>query len=299
MVRLSHGHIRFGTFQRLAYLGQTENIKKLLDYCIKYFYPELSSFKDDDLAVAFLQAVSKASAQLAASWMAAGFVHGVLNTDNMNISGESFDYGPYRFLPNYDPTFTAAYFDETGLYCYGRQPYTVLWNLHQLGLALTAAFPHLPIEELLEDYSDSFNLFFQKQLLKRLNLRNPLSDTAEVSKLNSTLISALFHFMDQEKVLFEQTLFDLHSGASQEHLNGSPQKEFYLKESFKPLQEAVNLFAVDSKEKESHSYFKREKPCSLIIEELEDIWRPIAEKDDWASFERKLAEIRSFRGIYT
>ena len=69
--------------------------------------------------------------------MAAGFVHGVLNTDNMNITGESFDYGPYRFLPYYDPNFTAAYFDQTGLYAYGRQPDAVLWNLGQLGRCLT------------------------------------------------------------------------------------------------------------------------------------------------------------------
>ena len=69
--------------------------------------------------------------------MAAGFVHGVLNTDNMNITGESFDYGPYRFLPHNDPNFTAAYFDQTGLYAFGRQPEAVFWNLQQLAGCLT------------------------------------------------------------------------------------------------------------------------------------------------------------------
>ena len=64
--------------------------------------------------------------------MAAGFVHGVLNTDNLNVTGESFDYGPWRFLPHYDPGFTAAYFDQTGLYAFGRQPEAVFWNLKQL-----------------------------------------------------------------------------------------------------------------------------------------------------------------------
>ena len=66
--------------------------------------------------------IVEAVAQTGAQWMAAGFVHGVLNTDNINITGESFDYGPWRFLPTYDPAFTAAYFDETGLYSYARQP---------------------------------------------------------------------------------------------------------------------------------------------------------------------------------
>ncbi len=64
--------------------------------------------------------------------MAAGFVHGVLNTDNINVTGESFDYGPWRFLPVLDPAFTAAYFDETGLYAYGRQPDALFWNLTRL-----------------------------------------------------------------------------------------------------------------------------------------------------------------------
>ena len=77
------------------------------------------------------------AARLAARWMAAGFVHGVLNTDNMNITGESFDYGPYRFLPHNDPNFTAAYFDQPGLYSFGRQPEAVFWNLQQLAGALS------------------------------------------------------------------------------------------------------------------------------------------------------------------
>src|SRR4029078_3170659 len=67
----------------------------------------------------------------------AGVVHGVLNTDNMNVTGESFDYGPYRFLPRNDPNFVAAYFDQTGLYSFGRQPEAAFWNLQQLAAALT------------------------------------------------------------------------------------------------------------------------------------------------------------------
>src|SRR5699024_3421580 len=77
-----------------------------------------------------------AMATTCARWMASGFVHGVLNTDNMNITGESFDYGPWRFLPYVDQTFTAAYFDHGGLYSYARQPGAVLWNLARLAECL-------------------------------------------------------------------------------------------------------------------------------------------------------------------
>nr|BFD66686.1 YdiU family protein [Bdellovibrio sp. HAGR004] len=298
LVRLSHSHVRFGTFQRLAFLNQAENIKKLLNYCVKHFYPSLGGFADTEQAAAFLREVSYASAKTVAAWMMAGFVHGVLNTDNMNITGESFDYGPYRFLPVYDPAFTAAYFDQTGLYCFGRQPTAVLWNLHQLGAALKVAFPDLPVEEILEDYGDAFNFEFQRRLLLRLNLHNPLEEGAAIYDLNAELVTHLFQFLDQEKGLFEQTLYDLHSGAIAERLERSPQKELYQKETFKKLQDSLSYFEVADATKAQHPYLQTGHACSLIIDELEALWKPIAERDDWAPFERKLQQIRSFRGLY-
>ncbi|MDP3174534.1 MAG: protein adenylyltransferase SelO family protein, partial [Phenylobacterium sp.] len=114
LTRLSHSHIRFGTFQRHAFFERADRIEALIDHVITLYYPELAG--EADRAPALLGAVVAKSARLVARWMAAGFVHGVLNTDNMNINGESFDYGPYRFLPLSDPNFTAAYFDSAGLY---------------------------------------------------------------------------------------------------------------------------------------------------------------------------------------
>ena len=89
--------------------------------------------------------VAAATATLAASYLAAGFVHGVLNSDNINITGESFDYGPWRFTPDWDAEFIAAYFDHGGLYAFGRQPEAIHWDLAQLGgcLALIAEAPAL------------------------------------------------------------------------------------------------------------------------------------------------------------
>ena len=91
--------------------------------------------------VAFVREVARRSAELTASWMVAGFVHGVLNSDNMVVTGESFDYGPYRFLPHYDPSFVAAYFDEVGLYAFDRQPRAVLNNLQRLATSLALIAP--------------------------------------------------------------------------------------------------------------------------------------------------------------
>lgn len=298
LVRLSHSHIRFGTFQRFAFLGEAENVKKLVQYCIRHFYPELAAFSADEQVFLFLQKVSERAAQTAAGWMTAGFVHGVLNTDNMNITGESFDYGPYRFLPHYDPHFTAAYFDQSGLYAYGRQPSSVLWNLFQLGTALKLASPHLDVEAALADFGDAFNYATQTRFLKRLNLRNPLLDEEGSQRLTHELIMHLFLFLEKSKALFEQTLFDLHSGISPERLARSPQAELYKTPEFKKLEETVESFEVLDEELMRHSYFTDTRPCALLIDELESIWAPIAEKDDWSHFEQKLAHIRSFRGVY-
>src|SRR5690606_35092532 len=98
LVRLSHSHIRVGSFQRLAYLQDEDGLRQLLDYSIAQYYPHLAG--ESDKAAAFLGAVVAAVAKMGAQWIAAGFVHGVLNTDNINITGESFDYGPWRFVPH-------------------------------------------------------------------------------------------------------------------------------------------------------------------------------------------------------
>ena len=119
LVRMSHGHIRIGTFQRLAYLRDADGLTRLTDYVLRALY---GAMPGSEPATQLLDAVVRRTAQLAASYMAAGFVHGVLNTDNINVTGESFDYGPWRFLPRWDPAFTAAYFDHAGLYAFGRQP---------------------------------------------------------------------------------------------------------------------------------------------------------------------------------
>ncbi len=136
LVRLSHSHIRIGTFQRLAFHDDKAAIDRLLDYVCRHYFPALADLPAQARARAFLEEVVSRVARLGAGYMAAGFVHGVLNSDNINVTGESFDYGPWRFAPVYDPNFTAAYFDETGLYAFGRQPSALGWNLSRLAECL-------------------------------------------------------------------------------------------------------------------------------------------------------------------
>src|SRR5690606_21198250 len=114
----------------------------------------------------FARIVSR-TARLAAQWMAAGFVHGVLNTDNMNVTGESFDYGPWRFLPHADFSFTAAYFDHSGLYAYGRQPDAAIWSLTRFGETHVA---HVE-EERLNATLQLFPALFEKAMIEALFAR--------------------------------------------------------------------------------------------------------------------------------
>ena len=165
LVRLSHSHVRFGAFQRLAYEKNDDAMSALVDYCIEQFFPEMKSHKGDARVAAFFGAVVARTARLVAQWMAAGFVHGVLNTDNMNVTGESFDYGPWRFAPVADPSFTAAYFDQTGLYAFGRQAEAAAWNLSQFGGALSRIADADRLNEALRTFGDlmkvqwSMNIF--------------------------------------------------------------------------------------------------------------------------------------------
>lgn len=286
LTRFSKGHIRFGTFQRLAFFRQIENIKKLTSYSLFFYYPEeharIDVQNENLLASCFLQNVVKSNADLVAQVMMAGFVHGVLNTDNMNISGELFDYGPYRFLPSYDPNFTAAYFDQQGLYSYGRQPMTFLWNLNQLAISLKIAYPDLPSDEILNSFSDEFNERVHFHFLRRLNLKS------RGHKEDHQLLAAFFSFMDSEKSPFEETFFNFHSGRISKKYDST-------KDVYKTLVALLETYEPADSKLADHAYYQNEKPSTLLIDEIELIWKDIAEKNNWSLFESKLQSIRSIR----
>jgi uncharacterized protein YdiU (UPF0061 family) len=291
LVRLSHSHIRIGTFQRLAFLEETQNLEKLLDYCIATYYPHLA--EANDKPAAFLEAVTQRVAVLGAQWIAAGFVHGVLNTDNINITGESFDYGPWRFLPAYDPAFTAAYFDETGLYSFGRQPDTLAWNLTRLAECLLPLAPAERLEPALNTVWPVFQKALPEAILKRLGLK-PTG-----GEMDGALVSALFPFLSTSQAPYEQFFFDWYGGAlSAERAARSPAADHYASEAFRPVADALEAFSPIEAVDLHHPYFAREKPRTMLIDEMEAIWAPIAENDDWSAFDEMLAEIATMRDAY-
>ncbi len=290
LVRLSHSHVRFGAFQRLAYEKDAAAIKRLAEYCIENFYPEISDENNEDRVVALFRAVVVRTAMLAAQWMAAGFVHGVLNTDNMNMTGESFDYGPWRFAPIADPEFTAAYFDQTGLYAFGRQAEATAWNLAQLGGALAHIADADALTDALRCFGDDYERAMAAQYFKRLGLKPGGAD-------DYATVKALLGWMTASGAPYEQVFYDWFCG-SQSRANESPARDFYATPDFAPVREKLLAAEVDDPERLERAYFQRAQPCTMLIDEVEAIWSAIADRDDWSVFEEKLGAIAEMREAY-
>ena len=273
LTRLSHGHIRIGTFQRLAFFGEVDNINSLVRYCLKNLFGETIVAQDGENALSLFTLVSAATATLAASYMAAGFVHGVLNSDNINITGESFDYGPWRFTPHWGPEFTAAYFDHYGLYSFGRQPEAIHWDLAQLAGSLSLVAEGGPLSDLLAGWSKRFETALVDAMIGRLGIA-PVKNDREIA---AALISALA----TQAQPIDRIFFDWRGGRDP-GAETYPQKEFRELARLLPGQTRPVL----------HPYWSDFQPCSMLIDEVETIWSAIANHDDWRPFDEKLAAVR-------
>ena len=268
LTRLSHGHIRIGTFQRLAFYGETDNLQKLTAYCLGNLYGEPGH---DPLRLFDL--VSASTAKLAASYLAAGFVHGVLNSDNINTTGESFDYGPWRFTPEWEPEFTAAYFDHYGLYAFGRQPEAIHWDLAQLAGCLSMIADAAALSETLGSWSGRFEDELTSALLQRLGVERGDNDRA--------LAGALIRALATKAQPIDRIFFDWRGG-------NDPGVERYPADEFRKL---ATLLKGRERDK-THPYWSDAEPCSMHIDEVETIWSAISGSDDWQPFDNKVKAIR-------
>ncbi|MBN2971740.1 YdiU family protein [Roseomonas aeriglobus] len=268
LVRLSHGHIRIGTFQRLAYLRDAENMARLVDYVLV----RLQDAAPGD-PVRLLQNVVARAARLAASYMAAGFVHGVLNSDNINVTGESFDYGPWRFTPTWDPGHVAAYFDHAGLYAFGRQPEAIHWDVMQLAVSLRTLVDAEPLIAALEAFPDLYQSEVTRALLWRLGVtpRNAGEDRA--------LVQAIEPALRATDTPTDRFFFEAFGGELPERYG----------EPFAAARAALQPY--HPRKDRTHPYWSG-APCSMLIDEVETIWSAIDERDDWAPFHTKVASIR-------
>ena len=283
LVRLSHSHIRIGSFQRLEFLEDKAGLRRLLDYCVQHYYPALGS---EDLPRAFFRALLDRCAALCASWMIAGFVHGVLNSDNINITGESFDYGPWRFLPHYDAGFTAAYFDETGLYAFGRQPQAMAQNLWWLGRALTLLDAELDVEEEIRAFEGKLNAYAAAFLQRRLGIEPLQGD-------DPMLLPLTFTFLRESRVSFAGFFHDFRGGVLAEaKAHRGPRAAHYRGMAYEGFRRALEGYRPRADAGLDDPYFQGDEPCDILIDEVEALWAAIATKDDWSALEAKIDAIR-------
>jgi len=270
MVRLSHSHVRIGSFQRLAALQENGHLAELVGYCLAQFPgppPPGDAPGREEPAVRLMHQVVERLADLAASYMVAGFVHGVLNSDNMNITGESFDYGPWRWLPQWNPAFTAAYFDETGLYAFGRQPEAIHWNCAQLASALLRIAAEEPLRAALERFVPLYRDAMVRRFCWRLG----------VSQADTDRDIALITAAEQEMKAREtgpDEFFFAHRGGR--NAGGA------LAEALEGRESTAS----------DHAYWSDPQPQSMLIDEVEELWSHIDRHDDWRPLQEKIAAVR-------
>lgn len=278
MVRLSHSHIRIGSFQRAAYHDDKALLERLTGYALTQLYGETPG---DNPPAQLLGRVVERTADLAASYVIAGFVHGVLNSDNINVTGESFDYGPWRFTPLWQPDFTAAYFDHAGLYAFGRQAEAIHWDVAQLAVSLRTLVEAEPLIAQLE----RFPALYAEAMVRRFCWRLGVVPAEGAS----AMVEAAVRGMVATGTQIDRFFHDWRGGDPREGAD-------YSGEEWAAFRQAVAGF--EPAATKDHPYWSDAAPCSMHIEEVEAIWSAIDQNDDWEPLHAKMAAIRRMGDAY-
>jgi serine/tyrosine/threonine adenylyltransferase len=296
MVRFSRSHIRFGTFERLDYLGRKDLIAILLDHVIEIYYPHLIE-NGDRYALCYAELVQRV-AELVAQWMSEGFCHAVLNTDNMSITGESFDYGPFAFIPTYQPGFTAAYFDHSGRYAYANQPGICYENLALLQAPLKRVIAVEAMQAALEKYADYYNAAYEQRMLHKLGF-------AELEPSNATeLLQLTVQFLYQSQVgyhgFFTQLTQQFSPGWRDQPEQilaaiAAPDADSQaLLEQWRSLYHKILTSSPDAELAQMQTRLALHNPTTVPLRPLiEAAWESITLANDWTGFYDLLAKIRS------
>jgi serine/tyrosine/threonine adenylyltransferase len=292
MIRFSRSHIRFGTFERLHYLKRADLMSKLLDRVIAVYYPHIGD-NEDKYGLFYAELVERV-AQLTAQWMAAGFCHGVLNTDNMSITGESFDYGPYAFIDSYNPQFIAAYFDYGGRYSYGNQPMICKLNLEMLQTPLGMVMSASDLESGLAQFDDCYQSTYEQLMLQRLGFDGLFAPVAE------ELLTATIQLLRNSQILYQDFFKELTLGfnygwRNEPNLileNASFAQE--ISDSWKNLYHSCLNKLPETEMSQISDRLEQFNPqFTLIRPVIESIWQPIVEEDNWQPFNDLVKKIQT------
>ena len=246
LTRVASSHIRVGTFQFASARLGADGVKAIADYSIHRHYPECASA--DNPYLLFLNTVIDKQASLIAKWMSIGFIHGVMNTDNMSIAGETIDYGPCAFMDSYHQATVFSSIDQLGRYAFGNQPHMAQWNLARFAETLLSALspkPNLAIqmaEEALHGFLINVKRYWLSLMIKKIGL---LSEQAG----DLTLVEDLLLIMENEQLDYTNTFRQISHGIeqassiskSQEFLSWHQRWKIRLNHQPEPLQSAIAL----------------------------------------------------------
>ncbi|MGL6258592.1 protein adenylyltransferase SelO [Vibrio sp. WXL210] len=221
LLRTTPSHIRFGHFEHFYYLQQTDSqqtdhLRLLADKVIEWYWPECLDSEHPYLSM-FIKIIDKTAA-LIAQWQGLGFTHGVMNTDNMSILGETFDFGPFGFMDGYNSQFIPNHSDYQGRYAFDMQPSVGLWNLSALGQALTPLIDKQHIEAELSHYQSKINHHYSEIIRSKLGLKSKQPEDA-------ALISDLFSLLEQHHTDYTRFMREL---SYLDHQDGTNVTELFV-----------------------------------------------------------------------
>lgn len=246
--RVARSHIRFGHFEYLRYSQQKDTLRELADYVIARNFSDKEGINADENAVKagdythWFQQIVKRTALMLADWQAIGFAHGVMNTDNMSIIGDTFDYGPFAFLDDFDPGYICNHSDYNGRYAFNRQPGIALWNLQVLANALQDLIPLEALQAALESYESTFQQHYTQTLRAKLGLHTEYDGDVEL--LNATLNMLAANALDYTR--FMRALPDILLEDQQRHWHDQCRDTASFEQWFLLYRQRINAENLDN-----------------------------------------------------
>jgi len=234
LIRVMESHIRFGTFEFVSHFCSSDEFKNFTDYTIKRHYSHLE--KEEQKYLKFFQAVMEKTIAMVVEWYRVGFIHGVMNTDNMSITGETFDYGPCAFMNYFDLSATFSQIDRFGRYSFGNQKDILKWNLSVLGKTLIPLLDKdiSQAEKFFSQEMIRFDSLFQRKFHSMMHRKLGIQDSVSSEKL----IGQFYRFMDKNKADYTNTFLELMDPQSID-------EEIYQTEEFKDLRSELEKYSLD------------------------------------------------------
>ncbi len=286
LTRVAASHIRVGTFEYAAQWGTTADVKALADYAIKRHFPMLLS--EQNVYLGLLDEVIKAQASLIAKWQLVGFIHGVMNTDNVFISGETIDYGPCAFMDHYDPETVFSSIDLQGRYAYRNQPNIDLWNLARLAETLISLVDDSQEQaiQLVEASLRNFASLYQQNWLQGMRLKLGIANEEPQDEL---LIAELLGLMKQYQADYTNTFVDL-------TLDRTQSSEVYESDGFKAWLERwkARLERSEQTDQDIKKLMKQANPVVIPRNhQVEKVLQAANDQDDFKPLQRLLEVLQA------